>query len=75
MKLFNYPNMVESLEIFSNVSNCMQIYIKRLYTTQIGTMLFEVSQKCIKLFEITLNRMNMFHLAQTGMELLPCGQD
>jgi len=45
MKLFQLPNTIEAVGIFPNVSNCMQISMKRLYITQIGMMLFEVHQK------------------------------
>jgi len=45
MKLFQLPKMVEAVGIFPNVSNCMQISMKRLYITQIGMKLFDVPQK------------------------------
>jgi len=45
MKLFQLPNMIEAVGIFPNVSNCMQISIKHLYTTLIGLKLFEVHKQ------------------------------
>jgi len=44
MKLFQIPNVIEAVGICPHVYNCMQISMKRLYITQIGMKLFEVSQ-------------------------------
>jgi len=52
MKLFQLPNMIRAVGICPNVSNCMQILMKRLYITQIGIKLFEAPQSWIKLFEV-----------------------
>jgi len=45
MKLLQMPNVIGAVGICPNVSNCMQISMKRLYFTQIGMKLFEVPEQ------------------------------
>ena len=39
---FNYPNSIEAIAIYPNVSDCIQISIKHFYISQIGMKLCEV---------------------------------
>jgi len=49
---FNYLNLNEAVGIYPNVSDCIQITMKRLFISQIWMQLFEVAQNWIKLFEL-----------------------
>jgi len=41
---FTYPNLIKAVGLYSNVSECIQISMKRLYITRILMKPFEVTQ-------------------------------
>jgi len=50
---FNYPNSIEAVGIYPNISDCIQMSMKLLYITQSGIKLLQATQNWMKLFHLT----------------------
>jgi len=67
---FNYPHSIEAFGIYPNVSDCIQISMKRLYITQIGIKLFEFTQIWKKLLHLPKFEWSYYCLLQVHLVYL-----